>query len=174
MPASTVTTFAIFRSLLTRAINEDESLDDATRASILTRLTDMARAVPIVLDHRSVASTGGFVTVDELLKSIEVGTGVSGANRVEWDAISFVVPVTIAGTLTNRGWLPGHKGNSVNPATADTDVTLQYRLTSADPWAVFDRSTVLEEVTSIQFAATVADQVADTALTGLVLVAQQV
>jgi hypothetical protein len=51
---------------------------------------------------------------------------------------------------------------------------MEYRLSSTDPWKSFDRNTVLEDVTSIQFAAAIADQAGAAALPGIVLIAQQV
>jgi len=172
--SSAVTTFGVFKGLLKDSVNKNSSLDAATKSSMLVRVEDLPRDERVVLNFDNVASLSGQVTVDDLAKSIEVAIGVTGNNRVEWDLMTFAVPVSIAGTLTADGFLPGNIGASANPPVAAADISMEYRLSSTDAWKTFDRNTVLEEVSSIQFAATIADQVASAALPGLVLIAQQV
>ena len=171
--ASTVTTFGVFQSLLTNSVNNDASLDSATKASMLVRLAELAREVGIVLDFSNKESVGGSVTVDDLAKSIEVAIGASGTNLVTWNLMTFSVPLMVSGTLSDAGFLLGNVGASVNGPVAAADIVLKYRMSSADAWKTFDRSTVLREVTSIQFAADIADQVGAVALPGLILVTQQ-
>lgn len=170
---STITTWAIFKQLLANAVNADTSLDDTTRASILARIDDMTADVALLLDFSNVASVAGQVTVDELNQSIEVATGATGNNRVIWDQMTFAVPVDIPGTLGEYGFLPGHIGSSGNPAVANADISLEYRLSATDSWKKFTRNSFLEDVVSIQFAAAIADQGGDAALPTLNMVAEQ-
>jgi hypothetical protein len=172
--SSAVTTFGVFKSLLKSAVTKDTSIDATTRASMLARIEALPRGVNITLDFSSVESTGGNVSVDDLLKSIEVAIGAGGNNRVVWARMTFDIPVTIAGTPSVIGALPGNVGASSNAAVDLADVGLEYRFSTADAWKTFDRNTVLEEVTAIQFAAAIADQVAALALPKLVIPAQQV
>jgi hypothetical protein len=173
MPVSPVTTFGVFQSLLVNSVSNDGSLPSATRSSILARLNELPREVGLSLDFSNVESTGGLVTVNQLTKSIEVAAGVSGANRVQWKLENFGVPMVVSGTLSDRGVLPGNVGASANAPVPSADIAIQYRLSSTDVWKTFDRNTVLADVSAIQFAATIADQVAPKALPGLHLIAQQ-
>lgn len=172
--SSAVTTFGVSKSLLRDSVNKNASLDAATKSSMLARIEELPRDVRLLLNFDNAESFGGFVSVDSLAKSIEVAIGAGGNNRVVFELMDFTIPLTISGTLSARGFLPGNIGASANPEVAVADIALEYRLSATDPWKTFDRSTVLEEVTSIQFAAAIADQIAAAALPGLVLVAQQV
>lgn len=173
MTTSAVTTFGVFKSLLTNSINNDASLSAAVKSSMLARVNELPREVSLLQDFSNVDSTGGLVTVNNLTKSIEVAVGATGTNRVEWEMATFAVPTRISGTLSSSGFLPGHGGASPNALTALADIALQYRFSSTDAWKAFNRNTVLEGVTQIQFSAAIADQVGATALPGIVLVAQQ-
>lgn len=173
MAHSAVTTFGVFKSLLTNAINNDSSLDAATRSSMLARINELPREVSIALGFDTAESVAGQVTVDDLAKSIEVASGATGNNRVEWTLMTFAIPLTISGTLGARGFLPGNVGVSPNPRVADADISVEYRFSATDTFKTFDRSTVLKEVTSIQFAARIADQGSDASLPGLVFVTEQ-
>lgn len=159
-----VTTFGIFQSLLTNAVNSDATLDASTKASMLTRINELARADLLLFDVNNVLSVQGNVSKSEATQSIEVAIGAGGTNRVEWAAKQFTVPIDIDGTLGTRGFLPGHVGQSANPAVAMTDVSLFYRTSSNGTWLPFTRSTLLRGVTYIQFAANIADQLAVAAL----------
>jgi len=170
---STVTTLAIFKQLLTKSVNADTTLDDTTRASMLARIDDMTEDVALLLDYSNVESVAGQVSVDELNRSIEVATGATGNNRVIWNAMTFSVPVDINGGLGERGFLPGHVGSSGNSPVANADISLEYRFGNTDPWKKFDRNSFLEDVTAIQFAASIADQAGDAALPTLNLIAEQ-
>lgn len=172
--ASAVTTFGIFQALLNRAVNADASLDSATRASMLVRIQDLARDVGVALDFSSVDSTGGLASVSEATRSIEVASGVTGANRVEWEPLTFSVPVVISGGAGTRGFLAGHVGASANAAVDSADISMQYRTGASEAWKAFDRNTVVDGASWIQFAANIADQVAAKALPALNLVARQV
>jgi len=170
---STVTTLAIFKQLLTKSVNADTTLDDTTRASILARIDDMTSDVALLLDFSTVESVSGQASVDELNRSIEVAAGATGNNRVVWDAMTFAVPVDISGGLGTQGFLPGHVGSSGNSPVATSDITLEYRSSTTDNWKKFDRNSFLEDVTAIQFAAAIADQVGDAALPTINLIAEQ-
>jgi|SRR5210317_853854 len=171
--ATTVSTFAIFQQLLTASVNKDSSLDTTAKMSMLTRLAELAREVSLVEDHSTVESVAGQVTADDANLSIEVATGATGNNRVTFVARTFMVPVTVAGTVADKGFMLGSTGTSANAAVAAADVSVQYRFSTTDPWKNFTQSSVLKGVTSIQFAADIADQGADAALPSLVFVATQ-
>lgn len=170
---STVTTLAIFKQLLTRSVNADTSLDTTTRASMLARIEDMTSDVALLLDYSTVESVSGQVVLNGLNRSIEVGIGSTGNNRVIWSAMTFSVPVDICGGSGTQGFLPGHVGSSANPPVVTTDIIMEYRFSTADVWKKFDRNSFLEDVTNIQFAAAIADQVADAALPAINLIAEQ-
>lgn len=172
--SSAVTTFGVFKSLLKSAVTKDTNLDTTTRASMLARIESLPRDARLVLDFSTVESQSGFVSVDALAKSIEVAIGAGGNNRIVWARQTFDIPVNVSGTLSSMGALPGNVGASASTPIDLDDVSMEYRFSSSDTWKKFDRNTVLEEVTSIQFAAAIADQVAAVAVPGLVLVAQQV
>lgn len=175
MSANPVSTFGVFVQLLTRSVNDDASLDEATKVSMLSRLADLARDVGITLDYSEVETVAGSVSLDELNKSIEVATGSIGNNRVVWNLMKFSVPLHINGSLGTKGFLVGHTGASPNAAVAEDDISLEYRFDSNETFKRFDRNTVLEGVTSIQFAAAIVDlQGSDAALPGISLIARQV
>lgn len=170
--ASTVTTFAVFQTLLQRSIDLDPNLDTATKASLKTRAANLARQQDIVLDQSKLLSTSGQATEDIPNGAINVGTpGVSG---VEFDPMTFVIPLRVDGTKGVRGFLPGHVGTSANPLVDTTDITLKYRLASGDQYQKFDRTTVLDEVTWIQFAVDIVDPGILSALPALHVHAEQV
>jgi hypothetical protein len=161
-----VTTFDIFKSLLQTAVNEATSIDSATKASMTTRITELAKQEIVDLTYATVDSTGGFVTVDDANKSIEVAIGSPGTNRVEWDELTWQVPRQIRGTpgtdggAGNGGFWLGEIGTSVTAVKVpEADITLQYRLGTADAnWKNFDDTTILDGVTAIIFGADIADQ----------------
>lgn len=161
-----VTTFDIFKSLLQTAVNEATSIDAATKASMTTRITELPKQEIVDLTFANVDSAFGFVTVDDTNKSIEVAIGTPGTNRVEWNEMTWQVPRQIRGTpgtdggAGNGGFWLGEIGTSATPAkVAEADITLQYRLGSADAkWKNFDDTTVLDGVTAIIFGADIADQ----------------
>lgn len=168
------TTFGIFQSLLTNSVNTDATLDAATKASMLTRITQLARGVPLLLDFSNVESSAGSVSIDDAAGSIEVAIGVLGTNRVVWDPQQFTVPVDIDGGAGERGFLPGHGGESANPLVALADISLQYRLATGDTWKPFTRNTRLSGVSWFQLAADIADQVAASAVPQVNLIAVQI
>ena len=139
-----------------------------------TRIQNLPREQEIVLDQSKAQSVTGAVTENTTTKSLDVAIAVLGTNRVEFDPIQLFVPVTVDGTRGIRGFLPGHAGTSALPLVAQSGITLQYRLAAGDPWATFDRTTLLPEVTWIQFAAAIADQVATSALPAIHVHAEQV
>lgn len=173
--ASTVTTFAIFKSLLTQSVAANPSLDAATRAAMNTRISELANEDRIVLDQPKVQSVGGNVSEDTANGSINVALGVPGSpNRVEFDPLTYLVPVRVDGTKGIRGFLPGHAGTSVLPLVAQADISLQYRTSATAAWTNFDRTTVVDEVTWIQFAATIATQLANGSVPAINIHAEQV
>lgn len=170
---STVTTFAVFQSLLQQSIDSNSYLDAATKAALKTRAANLPRQQDIVLDQSVALSVSGSVTEDVPNRTLAVDTGV-GPNRVEFDPMIFVVPLRVNGTKGVRGFLPGHSGTSAVDQVVSADVSLQYRLASSDAYQNFDRSTVLDEVTWIQFAANVAVQTVASVLPAIHVHAEQV
>lgn len=168
-----VNSFGIFQSLLTNAVTNDATLDDATRASMLTRINEMVRYDHVLLDHSKVGSVQGNVSVVAADNSIAVASGAVGNNRVEWDALQFTVPVDIDGGLGVRGFLSGHGGDGSDPLVDLADISLQYRTTASGSWRAFNRNSFLRSVTWVQFAADVADQGSDAILPQVNLLAFQ-
>ena len=171
---STVSTFGIFQSLLTNSVNSDTTLDAATKASMLARITAIPRYDLLGFTAGNVVSTTGLATVNAALNEIAVATGVTGNNRVVWGGVTFVVPVDISGSLGERGFLPGHGGDGTDGLVALADISLQYRLSATGVWAAFNRSTSLKGVTYIEFAADIADQGSDAVLPQVNIPAYQV
>lgn len=172
--ASTVTTFAVFQALLLRSIDQDAYLDTATKAALKTRVQNLVREDEIVLDYKSVQSTAGFVSTNPETKTVDVAVGSGGTNRIEFTPLQYLVPLQIKGTEGIGGFLPGHVGSSSNTPIVQSALTLQYRLASADSWASFDRNTVLDEVTWVQFAVKIADQVGIVSVPAIHIHAEQV
>lgn len=179
---ASVTTFDIFKSLLQTAVNEATSIDSATKASMITRITELAKQEIIDLTFATVDSAFGFVTVDEVNKSIEIAVGTPGTNRVEWDEMTWQVPRQIRGTkgtdggAGNGGFWLGEIGTSATAVKVpEADITVQYRLGASDGnWKNLDDTTVLDGVTAIIFAADIADQGgADAVLQALHIYAEQ-
>jgi len=171
---STVTTFAVFQALLSRSVDLDPNLDSATRASIKTRVQNLQREQEIVLDQSKALSVTGAVTENTVSKSLDAAIAALGTNRVEFDPISLFIPVTVDGTRGIKGFMPGHAGSSALPLIVQADITIRYRLAAGDPWSTFDRTTVLPEVTWIQFAVDIADQIATSSLPAIHIHAEQV
>lgn len=171
--ASTVTTFAVFTALLQRSVQLDANLDAPTKASIMTRLQNLPREQEVVLDQGKALSVTGNATENVVTRSIDI-SAVTGTSRVEYDPMQFFVPLRIDGTKGIGGFMPGHAGTSVRALVAQEDLSIQYKLASSDPWSDFDRSTVLDEVTWVQFAANVATQSAIGSVPAIHIHAEQV
>lgn len=170
---STVTNFAVTQSLLSQSIDSNSYLDAATKAALKTRVANLAKQQDIVLDQSKVLSTTGGCAENVPNRVVTVNTG-AGPNRVEFDPMTFLVPLRVDGTKGVGGFLPGTIGTSQLPQVAAEDITLQFRLAASDAFQDFDKSTVLDEVTWIQFAANVAVQLALSALPVINVHAEQV
>ena len=164
------TTFSMFQQLLRNSINNDSSLEATLKAALLLRVDYLPRDEHQVMGASQVnAITGG--TVDEATNSITFASGSGG--DITFDSITFGTPVRIDGTQTSIGLLLGNVGQGTNPAVAESDITLQYRETDADPWKAFGRTVVLDNISTIQFKATIAVQGADADMPQLHLIADQ-
>lgn len=173
--SSPVATFGVFQALLSRSVDLDPNLDSATKASIKTRVAYLAREQEIVLTEAGGFSFQGNCVDDIANRAIKVILGApSTPNRVEFDPMIFSVPLRIEGNGGVRGFMPGASGASALPQVVTADITLQYRLAAADPWSNWDRNSLLPEVTWIQFAANIEDQLADSALPDLHVHAEQI
>lgn len=164
------TTFEMFKQLLDESIQANTSLGTVMQAALRTRVGVLPRLEEVELTSRNVESSVGGV-VDEANDVITVPTG-SGATIV-FDLINFGTPCRIEGTQGAIGALIGHLGGGTNPAVADSDISLQYRASSSDTWKAYDRTTVIESVTTVQFQAIIAVQGADADLPQLHIVAEQ-
>ena len=164
------TTFSMFQQLLRISVNADTSLDATLKAALLTRIDYLPRIEHQTMGASQVnAITGG--SVDEATDSITVPNG-SGA-EITYDLITFGTPVQINGTEAGIGLLLGHVGQGSNSPVAEADISLQYRFTDSGTWIAFSRTTILSEVSTIQFKATVATQGADADMPQLHLLAEQ-
>ncbi len=170
---STVTTFAVFRSLLTRSIDLDANLDSATKAAMKSRVAQLARQQDIVLDQAKALAASGNASESAADRTLLM-SGVAGTGRVEFDPMTFTVPLRVTGTFGPRGFLMGTSGTSVVAQIVATALSLQYRTATGDAWSNFDRSTVLDEVTWIQFAVDISTQVAPVSVPALHIHADQV
>ena len=176
-----VTTFDIFKQLLQNSVNNDATLDSATKASMTTRITELAQQVFIDLLFSNVEGSAGSVTVDQAAGSIEVAIGVLGTNQVTWNEMTWQVPRQIRGTVgtdggvANGGFLMGEIGTSATAVKVpEADITIQYKLGSADPnWKNFDDTTILDGVIAIQFRANIDDQASEAVLQALHVYAEQ-
>jgi hypothetical protein len=164
------TTFSMFQQLLKDAIDADSSLSDTFKAALKLRVDALPKYEPIELTAGNVDSVVNAV-VSEATDSITVPSGSSA--EVEWDLITFATPVRIDGTIGGIGALLGHTGQGVNTAIAEADITLQYRLTASGTYVAFGRTTVLDNVSTIQFKALIATQVADGDLPQLHMLPEQ-
>ncbi len=171
--ASTVTTFAVFQTLLQRSIDLDANLDSATKAALKTRAQNLARQQDIVLDQPKALSASGNASELVADRAI-IMAGVAGTGRVEFDPMTFTIPLRVTGTFGPRGFLMGTSGTSAVAQIVATALSLQYRTASADAWSNFDRSTVLDEVTWIQFAVDIGTQGAAASVPALHIHADQV
>jgi hypothetical protein len=170
---SPVTTFAVFQALLQQSIDSNSYLDSATKAALKTRAANLPRQQDIVLDQSRVLSVSGNVAEDVPNRAIVASVGAT-VSRVEFDPMMFLVPLRVDGTKGVRGFLPGHSGTSQSAQVDAADLSLQYRLASSDAFQNFDRSTLLDEVTWIQFAVNIASQAGTVAIPALHIHADQV
>jgi hypothetical protein len=164
------TTFSMFQQLLKDAIDADSDLSDTFKAALKLRVDALPKYQPVSLGAGNVDSVVNAV-VSEANDSITIPDASSG--QVEWDMITFSTPVRIDGTIGGIGALLGHTGQGSNPAVAEADITLQYRLSSSGVYVAFGRTTVLNNVSTVQFRAIIATQTGDHDLPQLHLLPEQ-
>ena len=152
------TTFSMFQQLLRNAINNDSTLESTLKAALLLRVDYLPRDEHHVMGASDVNAISGG-TVDEVTDSILVPDAATA--EITYDMITFGTPVTIRGTMAGIGLLLGHGGQGANPLVAEADITLQYRESESDAWKAFGRTVVLEDISTVQFKATVAVQTGD-------------
>ena len=164
------TTFSMFQQLLRNSVNNDSTLEATLKAALLLRIDYLCRDEHHVMGASDVNSiTGG--TVDEATDSIAVPDAATA--EIIYDLITFGTPVTIRGTMSTIGLLLGHIGQGSNPAVAEADITIQYRESDSDAWKAFGRTVVLDNISTIQFRATVAVQTGDHDMPQLHVVPEQ-
>jgi len=164
------TTWSMFVQLLREALDSDTGLSDTLKAALKARCDALTPEEHHVLSSMNVESSTGVV-VSEANDTITVPTGAGG--DVTWDLITFDTPVRIDGTIGGIGVLLGHAGQGSNPAVAESDITLQYRESTSGSWRAFGRTVVIDEVSTVQFKATIAVQGADADLPQLHILAEQ-
>lgn len=164
------TTFSMFQQLLKDAIDADTTLTTTMKSAFKLRVDALPKIEPVLLGAQNVESSTD-VTVDEATNSILVPDGSGGT--IEWTMVTFSTPVRIDGTQGSIGVLVGHIGQGSNTPVADSDITLQYRESSSGAYKAFGRNVVLDEVSSIQFKATIASQTGDHDMPQLHLLAEQ-
>lgn len=176
-----VTTFEAAKQLFLEAVNEPAfSTNNAiiksgpTKAYLQLRIANLMRRDVISLDAAAVASVEGNVTLDTLEQAVEVATGAPVTpNRVTYAALAFAIPVRLLTSFGSKGFLVGAPGGSGATQIADADITLQYRFSAADPWKLLTRSTKLDEITAIQFALAIDDQIGNVSVPNLYIVVEQ-
>jgi len=164
------TTFSMFQQLLRNSINADSSLEATLKAALLLRVDYLPRVDHQIMGASQVNAVTG-ATVDEATDSITFASGSGG--DIIFDLITFGTPVQIDGTQAGIGLLLGHVGQGVNPPVVESDITLQYRESDSAAWKAFGRNVVLDNISTIQFKATVAVQGADADMPQLHLVTEQ-
>jgi hypothetical protein len=164
------TTWSMFIQLLKESLDADTGLSDTLKAALKARCDALTPEEHHVLSSANVESSTG-VTVDEATDSITVPDAASG--EITWDLITFDTPVRIDGTIGGLGVLIGHVGQGSNTPVAEADITLQYRESSTGVWKAFGRTVVIDEVSTVQFKATIATQTGDHDMPQLHILAEQ-
>lgn len=164
------TTFSMFQQLLKDAVDADANLNSTMKSALKLRVDALPKIEDVELTAQNVDSTTNAV-VDEANDSITVPDTQSAT--VEWEMVTFSTPVRIDGTIGVFGALVGHVGQGSNTPVGDADITLHYRETASGAYKAFTRNVVLDEVSAIQFRATIAVQTGDHDLPQLHVIAEQ-
>ena len=154
------TTWSMFVQLLKEALDSDTSLSDTMKAGLKARADVLSNEEMVSLDADSFDSSTGAVTLDEANDAITVATSVSESTII-WSMMTFETPIRVDGTMGDIGALVGHVGQGLNSPVANADISLSYRFSTSEAWKAFSRTVVLDEVSTIQFRATIAAQGSD-------------
>jgi len=168
------TTFSMFQQLLKDSVDANSNLTTTLSVALKARVDAMSAMELVSLTATNVDSTVGNVAVDETTNSIVVSTGAPPVeNRVIFDMATFATPVRVSGTYGEFGAVLGHDGSGANDPVASADITLYYRYATTASWVIFNRQTVLDEVSTLQMSAVIATQAADADMPQMHLVAEQ-
>lgn len=164
------TTLSMFIELLKESIDTNSSLQTVMKTALKAR----ADALPSLELHSLTvdevnSSTG--VTLDATHGVITVPSGSVG--EVIFGMISFSTPVRISGGYGPFGALVGHTGQGSNPVVDNADITMKYRLTTSGSWKAFNRTVVLDEISTVQFGIDIVLQAADADIPQLHIIAEQ-
>lgn len=172
MPVAT--TFQVFQQTLRETIDRDNVLSVVMKSALKLRVEALAKTVPVVFGAATISSVSGNVSVDQGLAAVTVGAGAPAtANRIEWSPVSFATPVRISGSQ-GYGVLLGHAGEDEETGVVDfADIDVFWRAALSDPWRRFSRVTVIDEATTVYFAAEVAEQAEDLLVPQLWILAEQ-
>ena len=167
------TSFEVFKQLLAESVDSNANLSSTLKASLKVMVDGMPRQSLVLLEASNVDTAAGNVSFDPANDLMEVASGTPATpNRIEWNAVTFSVPHTLE-TAIGVGPIPaslGNVGGSTLSPVASSDLSMQYRLSTTDPWVAVTRTTILRDVTWIQFAVEIADQTANVAVPKLHLV----
>jgi len=164
------TTFSMFVQLLKDSIDANDDLSDSMKVALKVRADALPRIQDVELTSRNVSASSN-ATVDIPNDKITVADGDSG--YVEFNLETFDTPVRIEGTIGTIGALLGHVGQGVNPAVAEADLVMKYRLATSDAWRAFGRNVVVDEATQVQFRVEIDTQTGDHDLPQIHVIAEQ-
>ena len=164
------TTFSMFVELLKESIDANSSLTSLMKSALKARCDALPRQEMHDLTVDEVNSSTG-VTLDTVNGVITVPIGPGG--EVVFDLITFDTPVRITGSLGPFGALIGHTGQGTNPVINNADLTMKYRTSVSGSWRTFNRTTVVDELSTVQFGLDIAAQVAIADIPQLHIVAEQ-
>ena len=171
---SGTTTFEIFQQLMTDAVDASTSLTSTLKAAMKMRISAMSRTEKLVFGAADVESAAGNTSIDLANNAVLIALGVPATpNRVEFKLRTLATPSRIVGSDGVSGMVVGHTGEASVAAVATDDMTFQYRLSTSGAWSAFTRNTVLDSVTTIQFAVVIASQLANVSLPQLWILGQQ-
>jgi hypothetical protein len=164
------TTFSMFVELLKESIDANTSLTSIMKSGLKARADALPRQEMHNLTVDEVNSSTGM-TLDAVHGVITVPIGPGG--EIVFDLITFDTPVRVSGGLGPFGALIGHTGQGSNPVIDNADLTMKYRTSVSGAWKAFDRTVMLDELSTVQFGLDVAAQVAIVDIPQLHIIAEQ-
>lgn len=152
--------WSFVQQLLSEAVDADADLSDTMISGLKNRITYLSREELVTLGAENAESFTGDASVDEATNSITIVSGAS-PSTVIFEMSTFGTPCRVLGSKGDIGALVGHVGEGSNSPVANADISLTYRTSSSGTWIAFTRNTVLDNISTIQFKATIAAQGAD-------------
>lgn len=152
------TTWSMLQQLLKTALDSYSCMDSVLKSALKLRV-DLLSPTEIVSLMASGVESSSNVVVNQALDQIVAPNGLVGSVTFTMD--TFGTPMRIDGTMGVIGALIGHTGQGSNPAVDPADLTISYRLSATSPWRPFNRTVIVDNVTTIQFKVDVVAQTGD-------------